>query len=153
MKELAKLLGAIFAPSEGVDPFAQYLRDGNELTRSGVKIVLDKRGVAFEWRRYECLHCEEIALRFQDGHYHLTGRGRFEMDDWSCTSQGDSEQKVDRPCSINLLFVWPDSAVKDTSEGVSFIPGRIREVIGFLRSGWEQARHAEPGAAADGGSR
>jgi hypothetical protein len=151
MEELAKLLRGIFAPAEDADPFAKFLRDGNEVTRAGVKIVLGDRGFPFKWSRYECLHCEDITIRFQDGHYLLFGRGRFEMDNWYCTSQGDVEQKADRPCTINLAFAWPASEVKDSSEGVSFIPGRIREVVGFLRAGWEQAKHAEPGAAADRG--
>ncbi len=113
MKELAKLLGALFAPAERDDPFPKFLCEGNDVTHRDVKVVLDERGVPFKWSRYECLHCDEISLSYRDGHYLLSGRGRFEMDDWSCTRVG-----------------------------MAFIPGRIRVVIEFLRGEWQKIRHA-----------
>jgi hypothetical protein len=146
---LSKLFAGLFGPPEAEDAFAAYLRKGNAVSLREVKVVLDERGVPFKWSRYECLHCEELSVRHQEGQYILSGRGRFEMDNWSCTSQGDSEQKADRPCRIELVFEWPDKEVRDGSEGVSMIPGRVRSLMHFLRQAWQRSQDAEPGAAAD----
>lgn len=62
---------------------------------------------------------------------------RYEMDNWSCTSLGRSEQKADCPCSIELMFEWPDTVLRDGSQGMWMTPGRLRALVHFLRQEWQ----------------
>ena len=81
MKKLATLLWVMLASAEGGDPFAKFLREGNVVTHRDVKVVLDERGVPFKWSRRD-----EISCCYRDGHYLLSGRGRFEKDALSKTA-------------------------------------------------------------------
>ena len=142
MDELTKLFAGLFGPSEADDPFAQHLRNGNFVKCENVEIELDRRGVPFKWSRYECLHLTEIQIRYTDNQYVVTGSGRFELDNWSCTIQGDSEQKANDACQINVQFAWPNSVSQDMCQGVTMFPGRLRAVIQFLREKYQKEKNA-----------
>jgi len=117
--------------------FKQSLIDGHAFRLNDVKVVLDQRGSPFRWSSYECLHCEELSLRHEKGCFVLTGEGRFEVDHWSRSMQGDSSEKADCPCRIDVIFEWPDKTVRDASKGVAMIPGRLRAVLRFLEKAKE----------------
>ena len=76
----------------------------------------------------------------------LSGRGRYELDSWSCTSYGLSEYKADRPCCIELVLEWPNKVLRDGSQGVNLYPGHLHALVHFLRQEWlvSDARSKHP---------
>jgi len=120
------------------DDFAVYLQSGKPFVLSQVEIILDKRGVPFRWTRFECLHCQEIAISYKErkNRYSIDGIARFEQDNWSSTTQGDFSQQADEPCEIHLEFEWPDDVKMDSSVNVYIDPGSLRAIIEFFHKEW-----------------